>query len=88
MQLPFPEEHRAKTNINMKRIKNMRELELMKENIEYRQLISEKKLLGSSVGIIDSFTDGLKDWAFEFGTSLFLNLIRGKHKEEPETDEE
>ena len=71
----------------MKRIKNMRELELMQKNIEYRQLLSEKKLLGSSVGIIDNLTSGLKDWAFEFGSALFLNLIRGNKKQEPETEE-
>ena len=72
----------------MKRVKNMRELELLKENLEYRQLLSEKKLIGSSVSIVDNFTDGLKDWAFEFGTSLFMNLIHGANKQQPEPDEE
>lgn len=72
----------------MKRVKNMRELELMKENLEYRQLLSEKKLLGSSVAIVDTFTDGLKDWAFEFGTSLFMKLIHGAKQQDPEPEEE
>ena len=72
----------------MKRVKNMRELELMKENLEYRQKLNEKQLLGSSVGIINNFTDGLKDWAFEFGTHLFLDLIRGRKNSAPESEEE
>ena len=70
----------------MKTIRNMRELELMKKNIEYQQLISEKKLLGSTANIVDDVTDGLKSWAFELGTSLALKLIYGsKNEEEEET---
>nr|WP_321358087.1 hypothetical protein [uncultured Draconibacterium sp.] len=72
----------------MKRVKNMRELELLKENLKYRLSISEKNLLGSSVGIIDNVTDGLKDWAFEFGTSLVMNFIRRSRKHEPETNKQ
>lgn len=72
----------------MKRVKNMRELELIKENLEYRQQLNEKQLLGSSVAIINNFTDGLKDWAFEFGTHLFLDLIRGSKNRAPESEEE
>lgn len=72
----------------MKRVKNMRELELLKENLKYRLSISEKNLLGSSVGIIDNVTDGLKDWAFEFGTSLVMNFIRRSQKHEPETNKQ
>ncbi|WP_319501111.1 hypothetical protein [uncultured Draconibacterium sp.] len=72
----------------MKQVKNMRELELMKENLEYRQKLNEKQLLGSSVGIINNFTDGLKDWAFEFGTHLFLDLIRNRKNRAHETEEE
>lgn len=71
----------------MKRVRNMRELELMKENLEYRQLLSEQKLLGSSVAIVDNFTDGLKNWAFEFGTSLFVNLIHGSKKQKTDPEE-
>ena len=72
----------------MKRVKNMRELELLKENLKYRLSISEKNLLGSSVGIIDNVTDGLKDWAFEFGTSLVMNFIRRSRKHEPKTNKQ
>lgn len=64
----------------------MRELELVQENMEYQQLLTEKKLLGSSVKIVDSFTDSIKDWAFEFGTTLVLRLIRGNDKNEDEQE--
>lgn len=66
----------------------MRELNLLKENLEYRRVITEKKLLGSSAALINNFTDGLKDWAFKFGTSLIINLIRNskKHKTATKSD--
>ncbi len=73
----------------MTKIRNMRELELMKENLEYRQILSEKKLLNSSVKIVDNVTDGLKGWAFEWGTSLVLRLFFGNHhNDEPEEEDE
>ena len=78
---------KAKKN-KMRRIRNMRELELMKENLEYQQLISERKLIGSSVKIVDDFADSLKSWAFEWGTSLALRLIRGKHENEEDREDE
>jgi hypothetical protein len=58
----------------------MRELELIQKNMEYERLLSEKQLLGSSTKIVDNFTEAIKDWAFEWGTSLALRLIRGKHE--------
>ena len=64
----------------------MRELELMQENLEYQRQISERKLIGSSAKIVDDFTDNLKSWAFEWGTSLVLRLIRGKHEEKNNKD--
>ena len=73
-------------------VRNMRELELLQENLEYQRIITEKKLLNTSVHIVDSFTDAIKDWAFEFGTTLFLNLVRSnssrKHKKEETQEEE
>ncbi len=67
----------------MKNIKNLRELELVQQNLEYKVIISEKELLGSTIHIADTFTSGLKDWAFEWGTSLALKLILGNEKENP-----
>mgnify|MGYP006885798981 CR=1 FL=1 len=66
----------------------MRELELLQENLEYQRLLTEKKLLSTSVHIVDSFTDTIKDWAFEFGTTLFLNLVRGNSNRKSDKKEE
>ena len=66
----------------------MRELELMQENLEYQRLLSEKKLLGTSAKIVDNFTDSIKDWAFEFGTSVVLRLIRGNGEKKKEKQEQ
>ena len=65
----------------------MRELELLQENLEYQQRISEKNLIGSTAKIVDNATDKLKDWAFEWGTSLVLRLFRsGDHKSDSEAE--
>ncbi|WP_340110956.1 hypothetical protein [Maribellus mangrovi] len=66
----------------------MRELELIQENMEYQRLLTEKKLLGSSVKIVDNVTDAVKDWVFEWGTSLVLHLIRGDKKHEDKKEAE
>lgn len=66
----------------------MRELELIQENMEYQRLLTEKKLLGTSINIMDSVTDSIKDWAFEFGTAIVLRLIRGKNGKEEEQEED
>ena len=64
-------------------IRNMRELELMQRNLENQRLLSEKKLLGASAKIVDSFTDSLKEWMFEFGASMVFRLLNAKkHKKE------
>jgi len=65
---------------NRRVVKNMRELEMLKENLQYQQLLSEKKLLNSSVKIIDSFSGTVKDWAFEFGLSLARHIFSGSGK--------
>lgn len=71
----------------MKTIKNMRELELMKENLKYQQILTEKNLLSSSATIVDNFTDGIKTWAFEWGTSVAMKLIFGAKKDDANTED-
>ncbi|MBN2636699.1 MAG: hypothetical protein JXR61_10550 [Prolixibacteraceae bacterium] len=70
----------------MKNIKNIRELELMQKNLEYQQLISEKKLLGTSANIVDDFSESLKDWAFEFGIALVTRLFLKSKKNRTKDD--
>lgn len=64
----------------------MRELELMQKNLEYQQLISEKKLLGTSANIVDNFSESIKDWAFEFGIALVLRLFNHSKKKKTTDD--
>ena len=69
-----------KTEMKMKGIKNMRELDLMREKLEYKQLFYEKEMVGNSAEIIDNVTDKLKDAAFNIGTRLLLMLISPSKK--------
>ena len=60
----------------MKSIKNMRELELLKKNIKYQQMLHEKELTTSSVKILNNFGDRLKDFAFELGAKMVLSMFK------------
>ena len=53
----------------------MRELDLMREKLEYQELFYEKELIGNSAGIINNVTDKLKDAAVDFATRLLLQII-------------
>jgi hypothetical protein len=64
----------------MKAIKNMRELDLMREKLEYQELFYEKELVGNSAEIIDNVTDKLKDAAFDLGTKLLFQLVSPSKK--------
>lgn len=58
----------------------MRELNLIKENLEYQQDRYEKKIFKKSAKIIDNLADYVKDIAFGLGTSMVLKLISGFNK--------
>lgn len=60
----------------MKPVKNMRELNLVKNNLEYRELLYEKELTESTADMVNTFGDKLKDFAFEVGTKLVLVLFK------------
>lgn len=64
----------------MKALKNMRELELMKQKLEYQERLFEKEITGSTADILDNLTDKLRDLAFQFGSHLILQLIHRKRK--------
>jgi len=59
----------------MKAIKNMRELDLMREKLKYKVLFYEKELVGNSADLVENVTDKLKDAAFDFGFRLMWQLI-------------
>jgi len=66
----------------MKPVRNMRELSLVKKNLEYQELLYEKELTESTAGMVNTFGDKLKDFAFEFGTKLVLTLFKRNRKPE------
>jgi len=70
----------------MIRIKNMTELELLRQKLKYKELLLEKDLIGSTADITEHFTDKIRDFAFDFGIRIFQFLFsRGKHEEDPES---
>lgn len=70
----------------MKRIKNMTELELIRQKLKYKELLLEKDLIGSTADLTEHFTDKIRDFAFDFGIRIFQILFgRGKQKEDPES---
>jgi len=72
----------------MKAIKNMRELNLMREKLKYKQLLYEKEMVGNSAEIIDNVTDKLKEAAFDLGTRLIFLLISPSKKKRAAEDKD
>lgn len=64
----------------IRQIRNMRELDLVKENLEYRKTMHEDNIVKTSAKIVDGFTDKLKDLAFDLGMSMFTHLVSGLRK--------
>lgn len=62
----------------MKAVKNLRELQLLKQKLEYQERLYEKEITGSVADIVDNLTDKLRDVAFQFGSHLVLRLIRSR----------
>lgn len=69
----------------MKPIRNMRELELVKENLNYKILHLEGKMADHAENTIDAVTHRVKELAFETGMKIILNLFFKKDKEEKST---
>jgi len=64
----------------MKAIKNMRELRLMKQQLQYQERLYEKEMTESTADIIDNLSDKLRDMAFDIGARLILRFIHGKRR--------
>lgn len=65
----------------MNNIKNMRELQLVKQKLQYQEQLMEKEIIGTSTEIIEHFSEKLKDFAFELSMRLILQLFRKKQKD-------
>ena len=71
----------------MKAIKNMRELELMREKLKYQELLYEKELVDSSAELVESVTDKLKEAAIDIGTRLLFRLFSPSAKKKAGEDQ-
>ncbi|MFW6246271.1 MAG: hypothetical protein ACOC13_02350, partial [Tangfeifania sp.] len=61
----------------MKTIRNMRELKLMKKQLQYKEQLYEKEMIGSSASVFENLGDSIRDFAFEFGMKLATRLVTG-----------
>lgn len=66
----------------MKPIRNLHELELVKQKLKYKEALNEKQLTDTTAKIVNNFTDGLKDFAFDLAMNIVLKLFAGKEKKE------
>jgi hypothetical protein len=64
----------------LKNIKNTRELDLYKQNLEYRAKFYEKEVAGITEDVIDNFTDKIKDFTFNLAFKLVSELFTKKGK--------
>lgn len=58
----------------------MRELNLYRQKLKYRELLMEKELTGTTVDLIHHFGDELKEFAVEFGAKMVWFFLKGKKK--------
>ena len=74
----------------MKSIRNLRELRMMKKQLQYKEQLFEKEMVGSSAGVIENLGDQLRDFAFEFGMKLATRLVTGywRHKNDDDNDDD
>lgn len=74
----------------MAKIKNLRELNLMKQKLQVKEKLYEKELVASTAFLVDHLTDKLRDLTFEFGMRITSHLIsrifRKKHKRKKEKE--
>lgn len=66
----------------MKSIRNMRELQLMRQKLQYQERLYEKEIAGAASDVVDNLTGKLRDLAFDVGSRLILRIIFHRHKHE------
>ena len=59
----------------LKNIRNMRELSLYKQNLEYKAKIYEKEVAGVSEDIIDNFANKVKELTLNVATKLIKQFF-------------
>ena len=69
----------------MKEFKNITELQLYRQKLKYKEKLLEKEIIGSTAGLIDYFTDTLRDYAFDLGAYMVSLLFKkGKRNKDPD----
>jgi hypothetical protein len=71
----------------MKKIKNIRELNLMKQKLEYQEKLYEKEVTISATEVVDNLTLKLRDVAFDLGVRLILQLLNPQRKNDNPNNE-
>jgi hypothetical protein len=66
----------------------MRELKMMKRQLQYKEQLFEKEMVGSSANVLENLGDKLRDFAFEFGMKLATRLITGHWRHHRHDDDE
>jgi len=68
----------------------MRELKLMKKQLQYKEQLYEKEMIGSSANVFENLSDSIRDFAFEFGMKLATRLVTGywRHKNDDDKDDD
>jgi hypothetical protein len=66
-------------------IKNMQQLKLKKQQLEFQSKFYEKELVSSAAGILDNFTDKLRGLTFDLGYRLISNFIFSRRKRRKES---
>lgn len=60
----------------MKTISTLQELRLVKQKLEYQEKLLEKDVAGASADIVDNLTDKLKEFVFNVGSKLIVQLFK------------
>ncbi len=69
-----------KSKIKAKSLRNIHELRLLKQRLEYQEKLLEKELANSSAAILGNFTNSLRDISFRFGWQLVSRFSRSWKK--------
>ncbi|HKJ42621.1 MAG TPA: hypothetical protein VKA27_11045 [Sunxiuqinia sp.] len=72
-------------------MRNMRELELIKQNLNFKILHLEEKMADHAENTLDAVTHRIKELAFETGFKIITNLFfnkwkKGKNKSSNESE--
>ena len=68
------------TKINAKSFRNIHEMKLLKQKLEFQEKLLEKEITGSFAAIFDSFTNSLRNISYQFGFQLLSGLYKSLKK--------